>query len=283
LGYPLMARYLDSDDNYMAYRRFGHVQSRLLLEAQDDLRRLESELDDLDVDETADNKQALCSRELHNASWSPQRQSLMKDLKVAYNEYATLMGSAQTLLSLNRPTKGEWTSVENFINNQKPVRGEEYSFIYCKEDLVTLHPGREHAWLDTQVEKLLKLFDGPLVQRLFCSEETKQKAGAGKGDEVYLTRERIEICVNCIIISMILVLLVVPVYILYHLTNGPNTTRLNALCMGVLLIFTLLFAAELSFFTRAKRHEILAAAAGYCAVLVVFIGNVSGRYQGGAP
>jgi hypothetical protein len=39
----------------------------------------------------------------------------------------------------------------------------------------------------------------------------------------------------------------------------------------------LLFSAELTFFTRAKRHEILAAAAGYCAVLVVFIGNVTGR------
>jgi hypothetical protein len=82
---------------------------------------------------------------------------------------------------------------------------------------------------------------------------------------------------------MILVLLVVPVYILYHLTNGPNTAQVNALCMGVLLIFTLLFAAQLSFFTRAKRHEILAAAAGYCAVLVVFIGNVSGRNTGGSP
>jgi hypothetical protein len=74
------------------------------------------------------------------------------------------MGSAQTLLSLNRPTNSEWTSVENFINNQKPVHREEFSFIYCKEDLVTLRPGREHAWLDTQVEKLLKLCDGPLVQ-----------------------------------------------------------------------------------------------------------------------
>jgi hypothetical protein len=76
---------------------------------------------------------------------------------------------------------------------------------------------------------------------------------------------------------MILVLLILPVYILYRLTTGPNTTSTNALCMGVLLIFTLLFSAELTFFTRAKRHEILAAAAGYCAVLVVFIGNVTGR------
>ena len=100
--------------------------------------------------------------------------------------------------------------------------------------------------------------------------------------EVYYDRERIETCVNVIITCMILVLLIVPVYILYHLTSGPNTPKVNALCMGVLLIFTLCFSAGLSFFTRARRHEILAAAAGYCAVLVVFIGNVSGR-SGIAP
>jgi hypothetical protein len=75
---------------------------------------------------------------------------------------------------------------------------------------------------------------------------------------------------------MILALLVLPVYILYRLTAGTRTYH-NALCMGVLLVFTLCFSAGLSFFTRAQRHEILAAAAGYCAVLVVFIGNVSGR------
>ena len=76
---------------------------------------------------------------------------------------------------------------------------------------------------------------------------------------------------------MILALLIVPVYILYRLTAHPNTDHNNALCLGVLLVFTLCFSAELSFFTRAQRHEILAATACYCAVLVVFIGNVSGR------
>ena len=45
-------------------------------------------------------------------------------------------------------------------------------------------------------------------------------------------------------------------------------------CIGTLLIFTLAFSSALSIFTKARRHEILAAAATYCAVLVVFLGNV---------
>ena len=102
-----------------------------------------------------------------------------------------------------------------------------------------------------------------------------------------------------IICLMILVLLIVPIYVLYYLTatennnnnnnnnfsttvtssgsvivNGSSGTfgRTNAICIGVLLIGTLAFSAAVSLFTSARRHEILAASAAYCAILVVFIG-----------
>jgi hypothetical protein len=185
-----MARFMDSDDNYMTYRRFGNVQARLLLEAQDDIRLLEEKLEELDDEETANEEEAkaLCSRKLYGANWSEARRDLMKSLKAAFNEYgklslserslfdrwvlivpATLMGSAQTFMSLNRPTSHEYTSVENFMNNEKPVPRAQFSFVYHKEDLVTLRPGREHAWLDSQVEKLLKACDGRLVQVSYFS------------------------------------------------------------------------------------------------------------------
>jgi hypothetical protein len=43
--------------------------------------------------------------------------------------------------------------------------------------------------------------------------------------------------------------------------------------IGVLMVFTLLFAGALSLLTKARRHELFAASAAYCAVLVVFIGS----------
>jgi hypothetical protein len=60
---------------------------------------------------------------------------------------------------------------------------------------------------------------------------------------------------------MILVLLIVPIYVLYHLINDVRTEKAYAICMGVLVISTLACSAVLSLFTKAKRHEILAAAA----------------------
>jgi hypothetical protein len=84
-----MARFMDSDDNYMTYRRFGNVQARLLLEAQDDVRILEEKLEDLDEEETMNEGEtkALCSRKLYGANWSEARRDLMKGLKAAYTEY----------------------------------------------------------------------------------------------------------------------------------------------------------------------------------------------------
>ena len=67
------------------------------------------------------------------------------------------MHSAHLLTSLNKPTSREYESVENWMNNEKPVAERDASFIYCKEDLITLRPGREKAWLETVIEKVLHL------------------------------------------------------------------------------------------------------------------------------
>jgi hypothetical protein len=79
---------------------------------------------------------------------------------------------------------------------------------------------------------------------------------------------------------MILFLLIIPIYVLWHLageledSHASGHASASAVTIGVLLVFTLIFSAVLSLFTRARRHEILGAAAAYCAVLVVFISNV---------
>jgi hypothetical protein len=78
---------------------------------------------------------------------------------------------------------------------------------------------------------------------------------------VYYTRSRINAVVNCIIVLMVIALLIVPIYILFHLLDDATSNRAYGISVGVLLIFILAFSAVLHFFTRAKRHEILGAAA----------------------
>jgi predicted nucleic acid-binding Zn ribbon protein len=170
---------------------------------------------------------------------------------------------------------------------------EESGFIYEKEDLITLRPGREHAWLDGMIERILQLFRCKLTMvslttvlscgkiltinhrsssapKLVLNPEactslsntckgTKERAD----DTVihYYDRTRISNCVTMLMTFLILILLVVPVWLLYKMSVGGKIAT-NAGSIGVVLAFTLIVAAVLSAFTKAKRHEILAASAG---------------------
>jgi hypothetical protein len=43
---------------------------------------------------------------------------------------------------------------------------------------------------------------------------------------------------------------------------------------SITLVFALIFATAVTLCTNARRQDVFAATAAYCAVLVVFIGNI---------
>jgi hypothetical protein len=45
----------------------------------------------------------------------------------------------------------------------QPLDPPEQSWVQWKEDLVTLRPGREHAWLDSIIEHILRWMNCKLV------------------------------------------------------------------------------------------------------------------------
>lgn len=90
---------------------------------------------------------------------------------------------------------------------------------------------------------------------------------ANREGQYYYTRERIDLCASLIIMMVIIALLVIPIFLLYKIVseNGTDDGFLSqhrsSSCIGVLLAFSLLFSAVLWLFTKARRHEILGAAA----------------------
>ena len=110
------------------------------------------------------------------------------------------------------------------------------------------------------------------TQKIFATPELRAKTN----DKFlfYYSSSRIEKLVGLVITFIIMVLLVLPVVAMYKLTNvGDRTSHSTFDAVGILVVFTLLFSAAMSLLTKAKRHELFAASAAYCAVLVVFIGN----------
>lgn len=79
----------------------------------------------------------------------------------------------------------------------------------------------------------------------------------------YYSKRRKDCFSTTILCLVLLCLLVLPVFLLFRLTVADGSIEATyTVSIGVLLIFTLVFSAVLSLFTKAKRHEVFGAAAG---------------------
>jgi len=92
-----------------------------------------------------------------------------------------------------------------------------------------------------------------------------------------LSPQRLDYMIRTIISVLAVALLLLPVLILYYiqpLTPAEIKTQAKLQILTI-FVFTLVFSAAVAVTTRAKRQEVFAATAAYCAVLVVFLGNTS--------
>ena len=76
----------------------------------------------------------------------------------------------------------------------------------------------------------------------------------------YFSPRRLDILVGLLIAFVIMILLILPVAAMYRLSSF-RTGRSSAACLGVLVVFTLIFSSAISVLTKARRHEIFAASA----------------------
>lgn len=91
-----MATFLDSDENFMVFRRFGWIQSRLLLEKQWNITQLERELEELDDRDRREKPERLITRDACGPA-ADRRTEFFQRLEVQYNQYG--MFKYTTLLS----------------------------------------------------------------------------------------------------------------------------------------------------------------------------------------
>lgn len=135
---------------------------------------MERELDKMDQRDLTNNARTIQCRvedvQRKDIQVGETRQLLLARMEETLLKYDALLLNAQQLAAANRPPQRDYNSVANFVRYKKPLMQGDDDFIYNKEDLITLRPGRESAWLDATVEKILKLFPRPAVRYVFCSK-----------------------------------------------------------------------------------------------------------------
>jgi hypothetical protein len=183
---------------------------------------------------------------------------------------------ARAIGGFQKPADRNYRSVRRYIHNTQPLGDADKDSIRCKEDIVSLSNGREWAGFDGLVESSLQHIDQkilkpvmrtekPPLQGYFRTPELQSKT-TNKFINFY-SSSRIDTLIGILITIIIFVLLVLPVVAMYRLSAiGDRTSTFDA--VGVLVVFTLLFSAAMSLVTKAARHELFAASAAYCAILV---------------
>ena len=73
----------------MMYRRFGYLQARLLLDKQDEIRKLEVKLDKMDRRDAVDHPIRLRTRDLAEEDAKPRRE-LLKTIEERFCEYGNV-------------------------------------------------------------------------------------------------------------------------------------------------------------------------------------------------
>ena len=311
-GFPRLAAFQSSEANFSLYRSFSYLHSRVLLDLQDELRTLEAELDEKDWDDFDEDPDRLRSRDLDVSKSKDEgdtrtRRVILAEIAEKMTTYDNILINTHTLESFQRPSNRNYRSVRRYHHNHAPLMDAEMDSIRAKEDIVSIRSGREWANFDGNVESALGGVDSvlqkvlgtkePPLQNYFRTPELRSKT-TNQYIQFY-SSSRIDKLINVLITFVIFILLVIPVITMYHLTSTPDSSSspsgngnstagaqgkssgaasskdtFNA--VGVLIVFTLLFSAAMSLLTKAARHELFAASAAYCAILVVFIGNFTG-------
>ncbi|KAF6217660.1 hypothetical protein HO133_006762 [Letharia lupina] len=257
-GYQSFSAFVASDNDFFVLRKFGALSARVLLGLQDQLSRLEQDLEALE--KTAREKDA---PDVHNGSFRQEtrkdRQALVGQAQPLLREYNELILQHSRIRARPQVPKKDICSLDNwFFNNGNAILAEETAYTKYPSDLFSLVPTPKSP-LRSLLEhsshfRLLKLWQ----QKTFDSTTLNDK------HIHYISDEKIDRFTATIIMTLGLIMLIAPLWILAFL--GGLVQRL-----GVISAFIVLFVALVSVTTVTKPFESLAAAAAYSAVLMVFL------------
>ncbi|KAF6782351.1 hypothetical protein CSOJ01_16008 [Colletotrichum sojae] len=285
VGYAAVAEWMwmarDVDNETLIYRRFDELSTRFILELQSELLELEEKLqkldkEDGDPDEDLDWVDVVRTRELMdkwadsvNLNGSSQNQEFCSKAKIRMDmnarirlklkEYHETLLLQSEIAKLKRPTKRVFKAFEAWFSKPPKLGGRAKRVLESPQDLVPLNPSQETDYLSE------------LLRRHWPAEKESFAAGTinlGRYEE-----KSISIAVAVVSIIIAAALLIGSIVGLYFAKN--DITKL-----GLITLFTTMFALSVGLMTNSRRAEILAGTAAYAAVLVVFVSGDLSSSQG---
>jgi hypothetical protein len=177
------------------------------------------------------------------------------------------------MLSRPNPTGQDYEAVFNkFWNRDKPMSypslGGASTTLYSDvDDLISLRPSTQR---EDPLSKILQ-------NRFYLLFQDKQKrcdANISTDPVIYTSHARIDTFVTFLTMALAATFLYGSIWSLYYVQTPVKT-------LGLLTMWTVLFAAVLASVTNSRRSEMFSVCAAYAAVLVVFVSGNAGTSRGG--
>lgn len=138
----------------MIYRKFAWLRNHVLLDLQDELRRLELDLEKW-YKKHSDERRRLISRRVDYAKKDTSRENLIRTIREKLAEYDELLLRMQQIHALKTPTKRNQNSLWNAVHYSESMTASETDWIRMRMDLAAIADDAEQGWLNGLVEDSL--------------------------------------------------------------------------------------------------------------------------------
>ncbi|PVH80173.1 hypothetical protein DL98DRAFT_515661 [Cadophora sp. DSE1049] len=258
-GFPRLSKYISTDGNYEVWRGFRNGHVRHLLRYQAEITELEKALEQLDEDDDANpDMRYRLKHTRHKPHWDTKRRELEEEHRTKLMQFDEVMLKHAQVQALPRPSSRNHRSVFNWIWTNKPLAKGYDDFIFFANDMVTTKvcgpnyfedfiKEHVHTWPISILEKYL----------------------TGDSNVVYYSQEQLETYAGHFLIGITIVSLLAPVFLLFLVPMARVLMCLTA------SIFIVAFAWLLLVVTKGDVYRVCVGTATYCAVLFVFLGNIS--------
>ncbi|KAF2492985.1 hypothetical protein BU16DRAFT_620278 [Lophium mytilinum] len=262
-GYPRLSAFMNSDRDFVTFRYFGRLHARILLQKQDEIIELEERLDELDRNEATAHFHRSRRHDRNTI-----RQDILREAERKLEDYNKLLHSYYEHIERPKPERMKTQSVCNWMNGNKPLIQPESTFLNDFDDLSTPNERTDQGGLDRVLEKYAYSLrkNGPRKQFFSALDDSSK---SNDRHVLLLSPSRIHAVSRFLTTALAVLTLTVPIVVLYVV--HAMTSRL---C--IISLFTALFSSALSWLTHSRNYEIFSATAAYCAVMVVFVGNIPG-------
>ncbi|KAH7395134.1 hypothetical protein DE146DRAFT_697131 [Phaeosphaeria sp. MPI-PUGE-AT-0046c] len=277
-GYPALASWIarDPDHETFIFKKFQTLAARNILHLQAQLLALQHEINGLDEElRTSTDLEARQSlrrwetfMERSKIASSIENKLLGKlaELKMLLKEYYETISLQAQISSLREPEQRPLSAFRDFLRgaaySSKPagalplISGRAKAFLDDSADLLTLTKATEEDYLS-------RFLQDHWLFRKRISADPLDRTTIHKNIHVVRT-------VGALGIVLAAVLLIGAIVNLY-LVSEPKAK------LGLVAMYTTLFATSIALCTNARRAELFAATAAYVAVLVVFVSGDLGR------